>query len=83
MSSLTPRRKFPSLRFQKGPASWSQSPPTQRESAANGLAEKSVGVLGDILRTTLLAFRVNTETAFTVDHPIVDWAVQLRAPVGT
>ena len=50
-----------------------------RESQSNGLAERSVGVLEDFVRTTVLALRVNLNVDFAVDHPLVDWAVQHSA----
>ena len=49
------------------------------ESQSNGLAERSVGILEDFVRTTILALRVNIGVSFPADHPLVDWAVQHSA----
>lgn len=49
------------------------------ESQSNGLAERSVGIFEDFVRTTILALRVNLGVSFPADHPLVDWAVQHSA----
>ena len=45
------------------------------ESASNGLAERSVGILEDYVRTLLLALKVNLGCNIDIEHPIVDGVV--------
>ena len=48
-------------------------------SASNGLAERSVGVLEDFVRTHLLAVKTSLQCHIPIEHPIVDWVVQHAA----
>ena len=67
--------EVPSLGGEAGPVVAVPELTHPGESASNGLAERSVGIVEDHVRTLLLALKVNLGVSadeLPIDHPLVD-----------